>query len=524
MQLKNNKRNVTRSVLLCLVLGILLIAIPEVSHAWSPAPPTDALNACEADGGEYKGFTRRIVLCVQNTVLAAVYELLAPLFSAFLAAASACMTVAVGIWGLQLAAGHRPWIARQGIVLAIKIMIVTTLFGGASYNFLFFYSASLDVLDDILSAVTGYVSLSPTLSCDIDPPANSALAVWDRVDCALNTIIGGIFTDSDVTIGVGGFLLAALLAGGPGIFVALLLVLVVVQVLFAVIRALYIYILAYVSFSLMALVAPLFLPMILFRVTQGYFEKWLKLSIGFLMQPIFLFVYLVMLLSAYDSVVYTGNNSLFNVLTKDNFKSCTTPSCSNEDGCKLDGCTPVGEWLKTANIYVDEDRGDISVGTNAGKTTGNQSCTTGPAPVCSGDDIIKDEAGTANKLAEVPTTASNWAPSAYLQQSLYNSLGIEDYFFHVNIPVTAVDWKKLAEANGEPDVQKYLVKLFLSLFLAAITTYIFLLLLDMLPFIGSGITNIGSFIAGGGLSGFGFGNLAPPGEGMINNLRKKMSG
>jgi len=525
-------------VLLIFVVATLLAALPMAAYAWTPDPPTDPLNAClgEPSGTGYEGLTRRIVHCVQNTILAAVYNLLGTLFSSFYRVLGAIMTLAVAFWGIMMAMGHRMAL-RIAPALAIKIAVLVILFTGSSFNFLYFYEGALDSLNEMLVAVTGYVAFSPSLDCGLVPVGDPSLVVWDRVDCALNTLIGGIYPDSSVALGVGGFLLAALLSGGPGIFIALLGILVVVQVLFAIIRALYVYILAYVAFALMALVAPIFLPMILFKTTQGYFEKWLKLTIGFILQPIFIFVFLTMLLAAYDTVVYTGRHSLYNVITNDEYLGgCAPPTggtCADE-GCTITDCQPIGNWLAGAtsgsgdHVYTKEERGNISVNTNP-TYSGSERC----EEVCN-PNTGRDETGMENTLAEIQTRDTDWpaAVTNSVQKYVYNALHIDDYFFHVNMPMDSVNWQALAAINGTTDddgdgsiVDEYFIEIIMALFMAVATTFIFLLLLERLPFIGSGIMNIGSFIsAGSGMPGFGFGSLSPPGASMIDRLQKKITG
>jgi len=462
------------------------------------------------------------VYCVQNTVLAAVYQLLVPLFSVFYTVLGAVMTLAVAFWGIMMATGHRLAL-HQTPVMAIKIVALVMLFGASGYNFVFFYEAALDFINEMLIAITGYLTVSPSLDCGLDPgSADASLVVWDRVDCALNTMIGGIYSDSTVAFGLGGFLLAALLSGGPGIFIALLGFLVILQVLFAVIRALYVYILAYIAFGLMALVAPIFLPMMLFRATQGYFEKWLKLTIGFILQPIFLFVFLAMLLAAYDTVVYTGSNSLYNVITNDQYVNCPPPTCADPNiGCTITSCPPIGSWLTSSNVYMKEKRGSLSVNTNIGHAA-TERC----AVTCS-NNTGAEPSGMENTLVEIQTTNTEWpsAATASVQEYVYGALNINDYFFHVNVPMSTVDWDALATINAAATTDDYFLDILMALFMAVATTFIFLLLLERLPFMGSGIMNIGSFIsAGPGMPGFGFGGLAPPGASMIDRMQKKVTG
>jgi hypothetical protein len=507
------------------------------SYAWSPTPPNDPIgtNYTNTACPEFYGFTRRIVQCVRDTVLASVNDILAPMFANLYDVAAAVATLAVALWGFLVATGMAAWPLRQGFMLAIKIAVLFTLFGTTTYNFPYFYTAALDGLDDLLSGVTGYVNVSSSYAgtCDMPNETDASMMLWNNVDCMLDILIGEVIPNSSIIFGLGGFFLASLLTNAVGVFIGLLGFLIIVLLLFSILRALYIFVLAYVAFSLMALVSPIFLPMMLFRATFGYFEKWLKLSIGFILQPIFLFVYLTMLLAAFDTVIYTGPNSLFNTITGDQFSpGCDTGTGSGSVTPSGPSCPLIGEWLvNTPNIYTTNKHGNFAVNYDPANATAG--CT---GSTCSSSQISSEETGVSSKVGEVTTSQNQWQDvQRGIEQSIYTALGIDKYFFQVNMPTKAVDWNILAFSTGNvsvftpagipiilPNTQGYIVNLLLSAIMAVATAYIFMLLLDALPFIGSGIMSYGVLGTGPGNSGFGFGNLAPPGANLVDALRRKV--
>src|SRR5690606_3294993 len=136
----------------------------------------------------------------------------------------------------------------------------------------------LDAMDDLLGRVvnvTGGGAAFGAPACDQtfynSYPAGQR--IWVYVDCALATLIGGILPGVSLTSGLLGFLVASLFSGATGAIIALMGFLLVVQLLVAIARAVYIYLTAYMAFSLMVVISPFFIPLILFRTTYAYFEQ-----------------------------------------------------------------------------------------------------------------------------------------------------------------------------------------------------------------------------------------------------------
>lgn len=59
-----------------------------------------------------------------------------------------------------------------------------------------------------------------------------------------------------------------------------------------------------ISIVILGVLAPLFVPMFLFEYTRGYFESWVKLLISFLLQPMVVVTFMIMMFSVYDFGFY----------------------------------------------------------------------------------------------------------------------------------------------------------------------------------------------------------------------------
>lgn len=497
-----------------MLLLVALLSLPLAAYAYDFTPPPDPMNACPT----LDGFTKRLIVCVRGTILSATKTALLPIFNSLSLLLGACATLAIAIWGFQMATGRWKNALQDGGVLMLKLGVLVVLFGTSAFGMDKLFETALDGMGELLGMVSRSVDFSTAFmaTCNLSG-SDPSLIIWDRVDCAIDILIGGILSGSTITLGVTGFFLAAMMTNAAGFFIGVTGLLMIVQLLFTVARAVYIFILSYMSLAMMIIVAPLFLPMILFSFTRGYFDKWLRLTLGFLIQPIFIFVFLAMMLAAFDTVVYTGPQSLYNTITPNLFpagQSIYTRSA--------------GEYLM-AGGYREGTKGNAAINLNVAHS----------APTVGGRlDLTNRETGLTGKLSETTTTRAQFEQVGkvagvdrihqLLGRSATQPQGIDPFFAHIQIPVTQVDWEEL-QMDIRPTcvptpphndcVVDYLIDVMLSVIMALVTAYIFLQLLNSLPFIGSGVA---SDPASG--SGFGFGSLGPPGEGMINWVQKKLKG
>lgn len=59
-----------------------------------------------------------------------------------------------------------------------------------------------------------------------------------------------------------------------------------------------------IGIVILGVLAPLFVPMLLFEYTRGYFESWVKLMISFLLQPMVVTTFMITMFSVYDFGFY----------------------------------------------------------------------------------------------------------------------------------------------------------------------------------------------------------------------------
>lgn len=504
------------------LIGLWAAAVmaPTVAYAYvfnySYSPLSNGV-VCPPSGSNV-GITERVVYCVKTSVLSAVHYHLGALSTYVAGAVAAAISLAITVWGAMMAMGKASAPTRDLAVLLVKIGCVLLF----TANFGNLFGRILDALEYMLYLVTSFSSFSTLMSCHNSTVTVGQLSgwnaapeynmhVWQRVDCVLQTLVGGVFritnapASSTLLLGFTGFLAAALFSGTAGVFIAIMGFLLIAQLLMALARAVYIYLTSYIAFAVMVLISPFFLPLMLFRATKAYFEKWLKLSMGFLLQPIFLFAYLAMLAAAFDTVIYSGNRSIARAITGEHFDQVIRlPSGAYSN-------FSVGRSLVYSGAYAEGSFGSFGVNVDY-RSLGNAL------------NIKKLDTGVMGVIGEQVMQAGDWVnPSS--PAPIYDALGNKKVF-RVDMPTLGINWQQLAcwsrgsnTCNPDTYTTVYLVNLFISFIMALITCYIFIALLDFLPFVGAGI-------AGESLSmpAFGTGRLAPPGSGALGAFKNKVMG
>lgn len=290
--------------------GFLLLTLLMLAGFAAPLQPAFAQSpdlppAIDAQGrvcSTYPGVSGRIVHCIRDAVQRAVFAFMDKLYRYLKNAILAVVTLGVAVYGAMVAMGAVQKPAGDTWVVLLKIACILYF----TANFPEIYTMLINAMEDLLSIVTRVVSLSSrSVSC---PAAGND--IWARVDCVLDKIIG-ITPATALTGGLLGALLAFMFTAKFGLAFFFFGAAIILGVLVSVARAVFIFVNSYVGIAIVAIMAPLFVPMVLFRRTKVFFDKWLKILIGFLLQPVILFAYLAFMLSAFDVVVFSGNHSLF---------------------------------------------------------------------------------------------------------------------------------------------------------------------------------------------------------------------
>jgi len=413
------------------------------------------------------GLARRIVPCIKETVLFAVNTYLIP-FTAHLGDIIAgCCTLAIVIWGVTLAMGKQSAPVRDMLTLAIKVGAVILY----TANINIWFPLVLDSMDSLMGIVTGYVNVSSVLDCPLnnDPPT---LAIWDTVDCMINGLTGNILSNYTLKSGILGFLTACIFSTSPiGLFIALVGFVLIIMILLVIFRAISIYVGCYIGIAMLMVISIFPVLTIPFPPLKGYFDKWFRLVLHYgVVQLCSLFLFLAMLEAGFETVVYTGPYSLVHAIA------------GNAPGTPYNPDFDIGDWLDQG-AYGDKSILGEAVGIDPGAVARDQKL--------SQTGGVAEDAGAMGVLPEqLGAVAQDWATDLN-NNGIYDFLGIGDAndlrFFRADLHVDGVDWDWLANKAGAPDTQTYLTNLCISALLAAITAYVYLLLLGHMPGIGGGV-------------------------------------
>lgn len=505
---------------LCLLLLGLALFSPASAHAYDFSNAPDlGIGGTQVCPGP--GFTRRIVPCIRDTILIGTNNFLIP-FSNFMASAvTACCILAVILWGVKMLSGTETAPMRDALATAIKIACVVTFtynFGGSSLdtggNHGGNFGLVLDIMDEMLTVVSGYVLqaswLGSTEYCPKFGDTSQVYLVWDAVDCSIETLIGGIFSPLTLSAGIIGFLTACLLSNTIGFTIGMIGIYLIYKLLYAIIKCCYIFCSAYMGIAFMVVISPLFIPAILFKSTKQYFDKWLKLFTSFLIQPMVLFAYMAMLLAAFDTVMFSGKNSFYGAIAGNDpcFYVPNTMEClGTPDGM---GYGEELGWWMLANVgYTNKDSGGkaIALDSKAIKNAG----------------LVPKTSSDLGAAGQIPQQVLNYTtPRSGI---LGGTLGIDanrPMFFEVDIPTKTIDWDHLAVANGydgstpENGTLSYMLNVLVKAFMALLTGYIFVSMLEIMPFIGSGL-GMGAGVGEGRMMGMD--KISASGGDFLKNLK-----
>ncbi len=478
------------------------------------------------------GLISRIIPCIKDSIVYTTTQFLKYTSTVVKDAIGPIFAIALGVFGIAIITGNTPSISQSGFVVLLKIAAIMLFIN--QFNNL--YPPLLDALEELLNIMAKPATIAfaeggawnhigststPVVTCKygtFHATQTNIMDIWNLLDCYLDLIIGGIFSTTTLKMGILGFLVGAVFSTSIGLFVGFFGLYMLVLTLMTIFRAVYIFLTSYVAFSFMVLISMLFIPTILFQTTKSYFDGWLRLCISFLMQPIFVFGYIIMFMVAFNAAIFNGKQSLYYAIAGDDSFSRVNgdPGVENEN-------FHIGDWMSDIGAYKQK----LTNKTNA-RVSGNENTNI--------DQI--DKMPTETKIEGRLMNRSSAAPSPdKLMGDIINELS-NISFFEMGIPVTAIDWEMLAQrknlvqwyaidAMPEGDDAKkkakqaaidkfyldYKISVLLAFLMAFVVIYIFYSLIEYLPFIGT------ATLGEGGILAFGEGMLTPPGGNLLGGPR-----
>lgn len=448
-----------------MLVPMLLALAPVRAHAaLQPVNPI-ATKICLTTNTS--GLASRIIGCTEQALKSATKTLASAIQSEVGNAATSACALAVLIAGFAVVGGRTPtWDGPYRT--AVNVIIVTALSGSIGSN--------IDKVYDFMQELVNAVTVMPSSGTCKDA------TMWKIMDCQLNKLVGGVL-GGNVKSGIVGFLGSALISGGVGAFIAVMGAVLLLYYIYALLQATYIYITAMVALAMILMVSPLFIPLILFSATRHYFNSWLNMLFSFIMQPVALFAYLSVMLLAFDSLVFTGNKSLYAIIgtkpwmgtVQDNFAS--TAITVNQNKAANEKLTGMGATVVGVPGQSLVKKGDCSTRTDAIKVLD-----------CLGTDYLLDKETMRNAQR----------------------------FFSVEAKMHVINWGTNYSNFGGP---AGILSFALSFMSAALTAYVLFSLMEYLPYIGAGISG-----GGKGVPVFGRGTLEPTNNLIAKSMKSAITG
>lgn len=142
------------------------------------------------------------------------------------------------------------------------------------------------------------------------PVGMETYRLWDTIDCKVSKFLGiGDNRNAPRSPHLLTLTAASIVTNiGIGFLNFILVVILTIFILLVIIRVVHIYMMASIGLVLLAYIAPLIVPTILFQYTRYIFDAWLRQIIAYVVQPVLLFAFLAFMISAMDMAMFGGNH------------------------------------------------------------------------------------------------------------------------------------------------------------------------------------------------------------------------
>lgn len=488
------KRWMSWLVVVMACVAVVILAMPLEGFAQASAPPAASPgNGIDppADCDGFVGVTHRIAGCIRVTIDEGAQRFFDNVYPGLQRAIGGVLTLAIVIYGVMISYGLVEKVGRDTFVLLLKISAVTYFVTSSPFMFrtvigamdaaaaaVISYSPPSGAADNAGSDYNQSVCMQAMVAAQAASngslPSGSnprpVITPWLGIDCLIDSVIGikilpasgnasplgsgewfnKTYADTNATTQGDGpargllfFFFSSMQSSVTGGLLAVIGFFFVYGMLSLIVRAFFVYIAGYMGVALLVILSPLFLPMILFKETKQYFDKWAKMFIGFAMQPVIMLVFIIFSLTAVDLAAFSGNYSIVYQIAGD--ASRTAPFSLNKyltvnrnaSGAEDPNCAPSPECKP---IIGQQDRRTLAIQSTPRFADANTT-----PPIAS-----RDLGGIADNLTYSQCTQANLA-QAEQQGGANNPLKqFCDAQYNIRVTLKSIDWERLAAARQPP--------------------------------------------------------------------------
>jgi type IV secretory pathway VirB6-like protein len=302
-----------------IVIALLIMLLCGVGGEAHASPLQQASGGIEAYCPEDGTLFERIVVCLESTVIQTTIYFMDEFYPAVQTIVYAALLLAVVLFGSKVLLGMVEKLEQETILFLFK-------FGGILYfvtesNAI--YLDFIDILTGTINDLANATAQTGSLHCPAETASATTTApIWHRADCIFDMVVGlsanaainGSGGEEGLARGMMGFFYYNLQSGALGILIGLVGLYICFNLLMALLRASYTYIISLITLSFIFVIGVLFIPLIIFGFTFSIFERWFKMGLAMIIQPLILFAYLNVLFVAFDTLLYSGDNSLMSTI------------------------------------------------------------------------------------------------------------------------------------------------------------------------------------------------------------------
>jgi type IV secretory pathway VirB6-like protein len=337
--------------------------------AENPYTDTEITDACP-DNGQLFG---RIIHCFEEKFFEGTAYFINNLYPRYEGMVYATMTLAVIILGIMLATGGVQSTPKETFSLLLKMVAIIFFMDNVILIYSDFLSIMATLLNEIASAgsnIFGGTLRCPATTGDIAFDGNgiATTPVWQRADCVFDGVVGisasvinggGGSTNPDLSRGMMGFFYHNLKSGALGLIIGLAGLYIAFNLMLALFKGAYTYLIAVATMSLLFVIGILIVPAFLFPGTFVWFEKWYKMILGLMIQVLVLFGYLNIMMIAFDLMLFSGNNSILSLVCQGGAANQSITVCAENNNLYIDTSVKFAKEFDPSDIPVELSNQDL---------------------------------------------------------------------------------------------------------------------------------------------------------------------
>lgn len=296
-------------LILCVLAAVFFFMIPSPSaYASDVTGDSDPLASKGIERCPNSGVANRFVPCIKNVIIKSAKSFFDAIYPMLSGAIYTTLTLAIIFFAAMLLTQWipTPKASSETFMLLVKVGAVVWF----TSNLQWIFDNAVAILDGLIHSVTTFTysgSGGFALRCSL------SLSVWERIDCILDRVIGISSTaGQEISNGIIGFLWDNAFSGAMGILIFLGGLYMIASLVMGMFRAIAQYLISLMLLSLIVMVGVIFIPLILFKQTAGgFFNEWLKQLMSVILQPVVVFAFLSVLVTALDVTMFSGPNSFY---------------------------------------------------------------------------------------------------------------------------------------------------------------------------------------------------------------------